>query len=99
MFPQHGLRLGAALRATFTKKGGEVSIDAATLAPLKLKRGGTVELVKLCGALGLSQDDKSATKFVLFSLQRASQFSCNRADMLLGGLQVALRNIGTPTCG
>ena len=61
VFPQHGLRLGAALKGWSTKAGGEMSLDKAALATLGLKRGGTIELRALCQRLSLSVTDTSAT--------------------------------------
>ena len=66
VFPQHGLRLGAALSGWFTKEAGERRLDKTALATLKLKKGGSIELKRLCGLLGLSLGDKSAA--LLFAM-------------------------------
>ena len=61
VFPQHGLRLGSVLSGWFTKQDGEANLTKAAIAALKLKKGSTIELKKLCEHLGLSLKDKSAT--------------------------------------
>ena len=66
--PVHGLRIGAVLSGTFIKAHGEEPLDITKLkSELKLKLGGTIELTKLCNALGLSKT-KTSKDALLFDM-------------------------------